>query len=164
MIRCVLAALTLLLAAAMTGARMLRRRVAVVTVSGASMHPTLTSGDRVVVRRSTINQIRTGQIVVIERPRHDDSLHSQQLRWPPAPRGWMIKRVAAVPGEPTPAVMFTKSVRNAEPVVPPGKLVVLGDNPACSLDSRLIGYIAAEHVLGTMIRALPAGGRRRASY
>jgi signal peptidase I len=38
--------------------------------------------------------------------------------------------------------------------VPAGKLVVLGDNTARSLDSREIGYIPAERLLGVMLRPL----------
>lgn len=154
MIRYALAALAVLAVAVMV-ARWLRRRVAVVTVSGLSMHPTLNSGDRVLVRRSSISQLRTGQIVVIERPGQQHPLGSLRLRWPPRPDGWLIKRVAAMPGERAPAVVLSEWGPGAEPVVPPGKLVVLGDNPVSGLDSRLVGYIAAEQVLGVMIRALP---------
>jgi signal peptidase I len=68
----------------------------------------------------------------------------------------MIKRLAALPGDPTPAPMFSAPAHGAEPVVPAGKLVVLGDNAARSLDSRVLGYIAAERVLGIMIRTLPS--------
>jgi hypothetical protein len=36
-------------------------------------------------------------------------------------------------------------------LVPPGKLVVLGDNAAWSHDSRQIGYIPGERLLGTVV-------------
>jgi hypothetical protein len=46
--------------------------------------------------------------------------------------------------------------------VPPGKLVVLGDN-AYSGDSRMWGFYSASHVLGTVVARLsPAGDRRSA--
>lgn len=44
--------------------------------------------------------------------------------------------------------------------IPPNRLVVLGDNPADSYDSRNFGYISAEVVLGVVVARLPSGGRR----
>ncbi len=46
----------------------LRRRYAVVTVEGSSMQPTLHEGDRVLVRRTGIGQLRRGQVIVAEDP------------------------------------------------------------------------------------------------
>jgi signal peptidase I len=164
-----LIALAFALGTAVWGVHRLRRRVAVVTVSGPSMQPTLHSGDRLLVRRARGGQVRTGQVVVISRPASGTVLAGGTAppggppSWPPGQGDWMIKRVAAVPGDPTPAVMMT-SARDAQPLVPPGKLVVLGDNHARSLDSRQIGYLPAEHVLGIMVRPLPARGRHRASW
>ncbi len=160
MIAYLLLALAVLLAAVTVGACALRRRIAVVTVSGSSMQPTLKSGDRVLIRRARFGQLRAGQVVVIERPRQDKGVAGLLPRWPPARRGWMIKRVAALPGEPPPTAVLTAMARSAEPVVPAGKLVVLGDNAARSLDSRHFGYIPAERVLGVMIRPLPAARGR----
>jgi signal peptidase I len=132
-----------------SGAYLLRRHIAIVAVVGVSMQPTLAPGDRVLVRRVRIGQVRIGQIVVIEKP--DDSGTWATL--PPgrsiAQREWMIKRVAAVPGDHRPDAMPPGSPGL---LVPSGNLVVLGDNPARSLDSRQIGYIPAERVLGVVLR------------
>jgi signal peptidase I len=147
------AALGATLAAVVLIARALRRSIAVVTVRGPSMRPTLNPGERVLVRRVGIGELRAGQIVVIDGPR-DATLGKPRRRWPPTPRGWMIKRVAAMPGEPTPAVMLG-APGLVTPVVPTGRIVVLGDNPARSLDSRHIGYIPADQILAVMIRSLP---------
>jgi type IV secretory pathway protease TraF len=38
--------------------------------------------------------------------------------------------------------------------VPPGKLVVLGDNVARRFDSRQIGYVPADRLLGVVLRPL----------
>jgi signal peptidase I len=154
-IACLVTAVTLLPTAAL-GMRALRRRIAVVTVQGASMQPALRTGDRVLIRRATAGRLRTGQIVVMEHPRHGGTRRPPS--WPPPRHDWLIKRVAAVPGEPTPAVIFAAIGPARERVVPAGQLVVLGDNPAQSLDSRLIGYVPAERVLGIVFRALPAKG------
>jgi signal peptidase I len=156
-IECLAAALVALMAGVTMGARMVRRKVAVVTVVGPSMEPTLNAGDRVLIRRVTDAGLRTGQIVVFVTPPQDETAFARQPRWPPCRSGWMIKRVAATAGEPAPAIMLTTLVGPAEPVVPPGQLAVLGDNLARSLDSRHLGYIPAERVLGRMIRSMPAG-------
>jgi signal peptidase I len=157
------------LAALAAAAGILRRRLAIVTVVGESMQPTLVSGDRVLVRRVASTQIRPGQVIVIERP------HPAAVAVRPAARQWMIKRVAAVPGDTRPDAFLPASRPAAfipsaagrpatrggprAPVVPPGKFVVLGDNPARSHDSRQLGYFAAESLLGIVLGRLPAQGR-----
>jgi signal peptidase I len=132
----------------------LRRRIAIVAVVGPSMQPTLIAGDRVLVRRATIDEVRTGQIIVFEKPDGDGTWATEPLRWPVGRREWMIKRVAAVPGDPLPAAMASATACTTEPSVPAGKLVVLGDNADRSFDSRKIGFIPAERLLGVMLRPL----------
>lgn len=135
----------------------MRRRLAVVAVFGPSMQPTLTAGDRVLVLRASISGVRPGQIVVFERPDEDGG-------WPTGPsvrpigcREWMIKRVAAVPGEPVPETVWPAVAAIGGQSVPAGSLVVLGDNTANSKDSRAIGYIPADRVLGVMLHPLRIG-------
>ncbi|GGL03553.1 S26 family signal peptidase [Planomonospora parontospora] len=127
----------------------LRRRHLVVTVRGPSMAPTYRHGDRVLVRRRRGGRLRTGQVVVVDLP--------EGIR--PLPEGVgpeeavihrrVIKRVAAVAGEPAPF-----PVEGAEPVVPPGCLALLGDNPDGSGDSRQYGYVPADAVVGVALRLL----------
>lgn len=73
----------------------LRRSRLVVTVSGDSMAPTLRSGDRVLARRIRSEHLRTGQIVVLRRQHRarDGTVGGHPL---------IVKRVAAVSGEPVP--------------------------------------------------------------
>jgi signal peptidase I len=167
------------------GAAVLRRRVAIVAVVGPSMQPALMTGDRVLVRRARIGELRRGQIVVIEVPDADGRWPAEPPRWPPRQRQWgrdqwMIKRVAAVPGDRRPAGMTRVAPDGAamppdgaamppdgaamppdgaavppdDTAVPPDRFAVLGDNAANSLDSRKIGYIPAERLLGVMVRQL----------
>lgn len=150
-----LVALACLAGAAALSGRALRRRIAIVTVRGRSMQPALAAGDRLLIRRVSPARLKTGQIVVIAGAREDGAAADRGRSWPPAGADWLIKRLAALPGEPTPALVLTASAPGAEPVVPAGKLVVLGDNLDASLDSRLLGYIPAERVLGIVVRALP---------
>ncbi|MFE0876204.1 S24/S26 family peptidase [Streptomyces smyrnaeus] len=80
-------------------------RLVSVTVRGASMLPVYQDGDRVLVRRGPTP--RRGTVVVAERPDPDGRwplpvltgpAHAQAL----ADREWVIKRVAALPGDSLP--------------------------------------------------------------
>jgi signal peptidase I len=146
-----------ILAAAVVGVTMLRRRMVIVAVWGPSMQPALRTGDRVLVRRARLGDLRPGQIVVIEKPAADGGWLAQPPTWPADSREWLIKRVAAVPGDPLPEAVspVTDDADAAgDPVVPAGQLVVLGDNAAASLDSRQVGCIPAERLLGVMMLPL----------
>jgi signal peptidase I len=105
-------------------------RWAVVVVEGPSMRPTFIEGDRLLVRRRT--KVKPGDVVVVQH-----SMVREER---------MIKRVAAVPGENDPT--------GSGGLVPDGKLVLLGDNPAASFDSRQAGMLDASKVLGVVIRKL----------
>jgi len=116
------------------------RRFVVATVRGLSMVPTFRHGDRVLARRR--GAISVGDVVVVE---------------PPAAGGskLLIKRVFAVPGDPVPGELFPALMDVAERVVPPGRLVLLGDNEPLSDDSRRLGYFEVDRVLGVVLRKLP---------
>jgi signal peptidase I len=151
-------------AAAVLGAGLVRRRLAVVKVAGRSMEPVLSSGDRVLVRRARPSELRPG-LVVVEMPRPGTDGPQPPPGWPPGHREWVIKRVAALPGDPLPAGVPSPGPDPGQRgPVPPGMFVVLGDNASWSYDSRMIGCIPAERLLGVMIRPLngspvPAAGR-----
>jgi signal peptidase I len=129
------------------------RRLFVVTVHGGSMEPGLRDGDRLLARRVTVAALRRGDVVVLERP--DD-----ELRWtgPPHPRATaradlLIKRVAALPGDPPPRDAVPALADHPAALVPPNHLVALGDNHH-SLDSKQIGYFPADRLLGVVLRPL----------
>lgn len=134
-----------------------RRCFVVVRVNGSSMAPALMPGDRVLVRRGTGDRIRAGAVVVLPRPPNGCVAHPDISTGAPGPAGkeWVIKRVAATPGDVVPESVLT-AVGGAA-VVPPGMLVVLGDNHR-STDSRLWGFLSADHVLGAVVRRLPPPG------
>ena len=152
-------------AAAVLGVGRVRRRLVVVQVAGPSMEPALSSGDRVLVRRARLRELRPGLVVVVEMPRRNTGAGLPSGR-PPGPREWLIKRVAALPGDRLPAgVPSPGPGPDHRGVVPPGMFVLLGDNAAWSHDSRVIGCVPAERLLGVMIRPLsgspvPAHDRR----
>jgi signal peptidase I len=131
----------------------LRRRFLSVTVAGTSMLPTFDHGDRVLVQRTRADAIVAGQIVVLQRPGYRDGVG---YTWdvPPASGAgspWLVKRVVAAAGDPTPAGLPASiGLRPGDPV-PSGHLVVLGDNGHISLDSRRIGLIPVGRVLGVAV-------------
>jgi len=141
-------------AAALAGAGLLvaggwvRRNLVVVRITGSSMEPTYAEGDRVLVRRRRDAGVRQGEVVVVRAgklPGPPPTLRDPFL---------VIKRVAAVPGDPVPRDRVP-SLRDApEPTVPDGCLVVLGDNPAGG-DSRQLGYYFTRNLIGTVVRPRP---------
>jgi signal peptidase I len=143
------------LAAAMLALVVMRRCFIVVKVTGTSMTPALMPGDRVLVRRGARHGLRAGLIVVFGRPR-DECLvwagdgAADRIRW-------TIKRVAAVHGDAVPEA--ARPAVGGTAVVPPGLLVVLGDN-AGSIDSRIWGFVSAADVLGVAVRRLGPSGSR----
>lgn len=128
----------LALLAAALGARAL---LLVVTVRGQSMQPTYGDGDRLLAVRSPV--LRRGQAIVFTPPATED------LPFPGDPV-YRVKRLVAVPGDPTPA-WVAGAVPNSS--VPPGQLVVLGDNNV-SEDSRRYGYVPRDQVHAVVVRRL----------
>ena len=84
-------------AAAVLGVGLVRRRLAVVEVAGRSMEPVLSSGDRVLVRRARLNELRPGLVVVVEMPRLDTDDPELPPGWPPGHREWVIERYTTEP-------------------------------------------------------------------
>jgi signal peptidase I len=119
----------------------LRRRYVYATVTSESMMPTLKIGDRVLVRRTTAERVRVGDVVVITRPAG-------------AGPGWVVKRVVALPGDPVPRDGFPALQGFGPGVVPPGRLVVLGDLGLRSQDSKQLGYFNTADLLGIVPRRL----------
>lgn len=147
-------AVTAVVGGTTAGIRVLRRRVAIVTVAGSSMEPALAAGDKVLVRRAGLAELHAGDIVVIEQPSLSGGWTNAPARWPPRHQNWIIKRVAALPGDVRPDSLLPAPTQETGPTVPERSFVVLGDNMDTSYDSRRIGYIPSERLLGTMIRRL----------
>jgi len=164
---CCLGSITLLALAA------LRRGFAMVIVSGISMLPTFRPGDRVLVRRTGHNGIEVGGVVVLRSPASEpgqwvsadqpvtagqlatarSARHAGHAAGPgPLVGFWVIKRVAALPGDPVPDLM--RSATAAVRVVPGGQLLVSADNDG-GTDSRQWGFIPVDRVLGPVMRTVP---------
>jgi signal peptidase I len=136
-----LVALAAVAAAVVAGLVWVRRRYVVVHVSGRSMEPTLTSGQRVFARRARLDGVRGGDVVVLAPPPGS-----------PGGDGLLVKRVFALPGDPMPRARVPKLRAVPGERVPAGSLVVLGDNPALSIDSRQLGLFPAERLVGVLVR------------
>lgn len=123
------------------GIAWIRKQWLVITVEGRSMSPTFADGDRIVVRRRTLTEVRRGDVVVLEPPSDGGR------------PGWNVKRVKALPGDHVPP-----GVAGCAPGdrVPPGSLVVFGDN-IDSADSRQRGLYRGDGLLGVVVR--PLSGR-----
>ncbi|WP_169984938.1 MULTISPECIES: S26 family signal peptidase [unclassified Microbispora] len=144
--------ISLLSLAVVAGVVAARRRFVVVRVAGTSMVPTYQPGDRVLIRRGGRAVLRCGQVVVFRRLQPDgvgSSGRASGLRG----TEWLIKRVAAMPGDRVPDQVAPGVHAAPGDVVPADRLVVLGDGPT-SRDSRHWGYLPVSEVLGVVIRRL----------
>ncbi|MBO3744378.1 S26 family signal peptidase [Actinoplanes flavus] len=144
----------------------LSHRWVVVTVRGPSMQPAYRDGDRVLVRRGRL-PAAGAVVVVVEQPTDAGPAAPGATGWhtePVAPaagvaavrdRRGMIKRVAAGPGDPVPAEPGSVLHGSAGDRVPPGRVVLVGDNRGVSLDSRRLGYFPVERILGSVVGPRP---------
>ena len=95
-----------------------------VAVKGLSMAPTLLPGDHLLVR--PVRRLRRRDLVVV--------------RDPDSSGRWVVKRVAALPGESI--VVAGQTLRAGDGII------VLGDNAEHSTDSRRYGPVSLEAVHG----------------
>jgi signal peptidase I len=136
----VLAALVLCAAA---GTLLARRLFTVVTVDGYSMTPTLKRGDRLLIGPLWRGP-RRGEVVAVLPP--PEAPYTPEHRW-------VIKRVAAIAGDAIPNPVTRSLPTLAGKRVPPGQVIVLGDNPH-SLDSRDWGLLPVSALAGRAVRRL----------
>ncbi|MFY1596801.1 S26 family signal peptidase [Micromonospora sp. WMMD737] len=127
----------------------LRRSLIVVTVTGESMLPALRHGDSLLVRRTRVGRVRRGAVVVLELP----DQRAAPANLPPnagLPARWSVKRVTGLPGD------VTAGIDGTCWPVPPGSLAVAGDNAAMSYDSRQVGPVPGDRLLGVVVLRLRA--------
>jgi signal peptidase I len=121
-------------AGAVVGAGITALRPRRVEVAGDSMAPALVPGDRLLAIRT--QEYAVGDIVVVPDPRDAARV--------------LVKRIAALPGG---------RVRSAGVTLQagPAEVIVLGDNPRRSTDSRVLGPIRMEDLAGRCVyRYAPA--------
>jgi signal peptidase I len=135
---------------------LLRTQFAVIRVRGTSMLPALQPGDRVLVRHGRLtvraHRLCVGMVIVVRSPA---AAPAPRGAWPVAPRlgwdHWVIKRVAALPGDAVPDDMIEAT--GGAVTVPDRKLLIAADNPS-GTDSRQWGFIQASDVLGPVVKKL----------
>lgn len=131
------------------GLALLRWGFVVVRVRGSSMLPAFQSGDRVLVRTGRRSGLRVGTVVLLRSPFSPPPEHapwSADTRMLASP--WIIKRVAALPGDAVPENM--RAATGGIPVVPNGLFMVSADNPD-GTDSRQLGFMPISDILGTAV-------------
>ncbi|GGV01416.1 hypothetical protein GCM10010495_10610 [Kitasatospora herbaricolor] len=136
---------------------LLRLSVSVLLVSGPSMTPALRHGQRVFFVRPGLARLRTGRIVVVTAPAAAGT-DGRPGRRPAGARPLLVKRVAALAGEPIPPEVREAAGAAAGDLVPPGQLVLLGDNPGFSTDSRLWGVLPTQSVVGIVLDGIRPRG------
>jgi signal peptidase I len=125
----------------------IRRRYLVVTVVGHSMLPTLHDGQKLLARRwrsSGVWHHRLRSEIIVFVPPTQPAYHVGELPY-------RVKRVIAVAGDPAPPWLPVLPGIPAHDRVPPGTVVVLGDNPN-SEDSRSYGWVAESSILALVMR------------
>jgi signal peptidase I len=159
-------------------------------IPSASMEPQLEAGDRVLVSRTSyrLHDVNRGDIVVFPSPvapavdegnivtrAASDLLEAVALRHPDEDE--LIKRVIGLPGETVSAsqgVVVIDGLRLEEPYladdvvtedfgpisVPEGHVFVMGDNRPNSSDSRVIGPVDVDTILGRAIARIWPPDRR----
>jgi signal peptidase I len=141
-----------LVLAALAGAVWARRTLLLVTVRGSSMAPTFEDGDRLLVTRRTVAQLRAGDVAVLHPPGWGrdarGGLDGGRSFEPPGRAAWNVKRVLALPGDPTPDTV--RLAAGGAATVPPGAIAVAGDNRRFSSDSRQHGFYPGEGLLGVV--------------
>lgn len=138
---------------------LVRRKLMLITVDGASMEPTYRSGDRLLLRRSDGRRLRTGQVVVVTAPQSAEGWRPGARPAGYGPGNWLVKRAVAVAGEPVPSDVVAAAKVESGSLVPSGQLVVRGDGVR-SGDSRLWGFVPVDQVLGVVLgRPLRGGGQ-----
>lgn len=132
----------------------LRRFCLLVFIDGGSMEPALADGSRALVLRTGRLVLRRRMVVLARHPEARPELLGTTDACGRPYSCYVVKRIAALPGDPTPTVELPKaSSRHAatdDAPIPSGHVFLLGEVAACE-DSRLWGPIDTRDVIGPVI-------------
>lgn len=131
-----------------------------------SMYPTFEVGDQLAVEKVTkrIRPFNRNEVVVFNPPERFRELVGESNR---KSKEALIKRIIAVEGDKVEVMggkLFVNGVQQDEPftaedaeyqfgpvIVPPGDVLVLGDNRNHSLDGHIWGFLPAQNVIGRAV-------------
>ena len=134
-----------------------------------SMYPTFEVGDQLAVEKVTkrIKPFYRNEVVVFNPPRAFQEIMEQNYGNPTRGKEALIKRIVAVEGdkvEVKKGKLFVNGELQEEPyvaedaeyqfgpvVVPPGNVLVLGDNRNHSLDGHIWGFLPENNVIGRAV-------------
>jgi len=134
-----------------------------------SMYPTFEVGDQLAVEKVTkrIKPFYRNEVVVFNPPRAFQEIMEQNYGNPTRGKEALIKRIVAVEGdkvEVKKGKLFVNGELQEEPyvaedaeyqfgpvVVPPGNVLVLGDNRNHSLDGHIWGFLPEKNVIGRAV-------------
>ncbi|WP_214416889.1 S26 family signal peptidase [Sphaerisporangium fuscum] len=126
--------------------------------------PTYGPGTRLLTRRVTdVSKLRRDDVVVLKPPEEERPVFPRLLAGDASTvigdpvTDLVVKRVHALPGDRVPRARVSALTHVDEEAVPPGRLVVLGDNPEDSVDSRRYGYLSESALVAVVIRPLEGG-------
>ena len=137
---------------------------------GDSMEPTLSDGDRVLLKVNP-NRLERGDIVCLDMPQFDSLIGKRLVAFGGESVEIRGGRVL-VNGNPLISGRFSEfhtysdsttsfAHENVPYTVPAGNIFVLGDNPHHSLDSRNFGAVPIEQVVGVDYKIIWPASRRR---
>lgn len=134
-----------------------------------SMYPTFDVGDQLAVEKVTklYKPLYRNEVVVFNPPQMFKDIVSNQYGDPGKAKEALIKRIIAVEGdrvEVKQGKLYVNNVVQDEPwtaedaeytfgpvLVPPGNVLVLGDNRNHSLDGHIWGFLPKENVIGRAV-------------
>ena len=134
-----------------------------------SMYPTFDVGDQLAVEKVTkrIKPFYRNEVVVFNPPRAFQEIMENQYGNKSRGKEALIKRVVAVEGDKVEVKrgkLFINNEEQDEPwtaedaeytfgpvVVPPGSVLVLGDNRNHSLDGHIWGFLPAKNIIGRAV-------------
>ena len=134
-----------------------------------SMYPTFEVGDQLAVEKVTkrIKPLYRNEVVVFNPPRAFQEIMEQQYGNPSRGKEALIKRIVAVEGDKVEVKrgkLFVNGEMQEEPyvaedaeyqfgpvTVPPGNVLVLGDNRNHSLDGHIWGFLPEKNVIGRAV-------------
>ncbi|GAB2847065.1 hypothetical protein GCM10022221_52970 [Actinocorallia aurea] len=135
---------------------LISKRFVIINIIGDSMSPSFCDGDMVLFRRC--GDFGLGDVVIVHHPGNtrDETASNDSLRIKES-EPLIVKRVAGIGKR----VDGAPATRGHTDEIPPGKVILLGDNADGSIDSRHYGPFRASDIAGVALYKLSIGRSNR---